>query len=110
MIRFRLHRNVKEIMLRLNAFIGNKLHADKALHYTDRCEENSAGGGSVHIVFIDSPYGANICYSEYLNNIGWISPEIENFYKELEKVMKECQRVLKPGKILGWLISDKWVK
>ena len=24
--------------------------------------------------------------------------------------MKECYRILKPGKILGWLIGDQWVK
>jgi hypothetical protein len=25
-------------------------------------------------------------------------------------VMAECHRVLKPGKVLGWLIGDQWVK
>ena len=24
--------------------------------------------------------------------------------------MKECYRILKPGKVLGWLIGDQWVK
>ncbi len=53
---------------------------------------------SVDMVFIDSPYGDNIKYNDHPDNIGHISAETEQFYEELEKVMKECYRVLKPGK------------
>lgn len=66
--------------------------------------------GSVDMVFIDSPYGDNIKYNEEPNNIGNISSESEEFYDELEKVMKESHRILKEGKVLGWLIGDQWVK
>lgn len=65
---------------------------------------------SVDMVFIDSPYGDNIRYNEHPDCIGKISAEDERFYDELEKVMKECHRILKPGKVLGWLIGDQWVK
>jgi excisionase family DNA binding protein len=65
---------------------------------------------SVDMIFIDSPYGDNIKYNEHPNNIGLISSEDEKFYDELEKVMKECHRILKPDKVLGWLIGDQWVK
>jgi len=65
---------------------------------------------SIDMVFVDSPYGDNIKYNEHSDCIGKISSEKELFYDELEKVMKECYRVLKPGKILGWLIGDQWVK
>lgn len=65
---------------------------------------------SVDMVFIDSPYGDNIRYNEHPDSIGKISAEDERFYDELEKVMKECFRILKPGKVLGWLIGDQWVK
>jgi len=65
---------------------------------------------SVDMVFIDSPYGDNIRYNDHLDDIGKISSENELFYEELEKVMKESQRILKEGKILGWLIGDQWVK
>jgi DNA modification methylase len=65
---------------------------------------------SVDMVFIDSPYGDNIKYNYHPNNIGNISSESEEFYDELEKVMKESHRVLKDGKVLGWLIGDQWVK
>lgn len=65
---------------------------------------------SVDMVFIDSPYGDNVDYSNDLRDIGKISAEDTKFYNELEKVAKEIYRVLKPGKVLGWLIGDQWVK
>jgi DNA modification methylase len=65
---------------------------------------------SIDMVFIDSPYGDNIKYNDKPNNIGNISAESEEFYDELEKVMKECHRILKDGKALGWLIGDQWVR
>jgi DNA modification methylase len=65
---------------------------------------------SVDMIFIDSPYGDNVRYNEHPDNIGNISSESEQFYDELEKVMKESHRILKEGKILGWLIGDQWVK
>jgi len=64
----------------------------------------------VDLVFIDSPYGDNIKYNDHPDNIGNISSETEQFYDELEKVIKESHRILKPGKVLGWLIGDQWVK
>jgi len=65
---------------------------------------------SVDMVFIDSPYGDNIKYNDEQENIGNISSESEEFYDELEKVMSESNRILKEGKVLGWLIGDQWVK
>jgi DNA modification methylase len=64
----------------------------------------------VDMIFVDSPYGDNIRYNENPDCIGKISSETERFYEELEKVMNECYRVLKTGKVLGWLIGDQWVK
>jgi DNA modification methylase len=65
---------------------------------------------SVDMVFIDSPYGDNIDYNDQPGNIGRISAEAEEFYEALDRVMAEVYRVLKPGKTLGWLIGDQWVK
>ena len=65
---------------------------------------------SVDLVFIDSPYGDNVNYSDEPEDIGKISCEDERFYHELEKVAIEAFRILKPGKVLGWLIGDQWVK
>jgi len=64
----------------------------------------------VDMIFVDSPYGDNIRYNDHPDNIGLISSEDDKFYEELEKVMNECYRVLKPGKVIGWLIGDQWVK
>jgi len=65
---------------------------------------------SVDMVFIDSPYGDNVSYSDDPENIGKISAEDPKFYEELGKVAKEVYRILKPGKVMGWLIGDQWVK
>lgn len=65
---------------------------------------------SVDMIFIDSPYGDNIDYNDHPGNIGKISAESEEFYKALDEVISECHRVLRPGKALGWLIGDQWVK
>lgn len=65
---------------------------------------------SVDMIFIDSPYGDNIKYNAHPDNIGNISSENTLFYDELEKVMRECHRILKKEKVIGWLIGDQWVK
>ncbi len=65
---------------------------------------------SVDMVFIDSPYSNNVKYNDHPDCIGKISCEDERFYDELEKVAKEIHRILKPGKVVGWLIGDQWVK
>jgi len=65
---------------------------------------------SVDMVFVDSPYSDNIKYSDHPECIGKISCEDELFFEELVKVANEAYRILKPGKVLGWLIADQWVK
>lgn len=65
---------------------------------------------SVDFVFIDSPYSDNIKYSDHPACIGRISCEKREFFDELEKVAKEACRILKPGKIMAWLIGDHWRK
>ena len=65
---------------------------------------------SIDMVFIDSPYGDNVSYSDDPENIGNLSAEGEEFYKALQLTAIELYRVLRPGKVLGWLIGDQWVK
>jgi len=65
---------------------------------------------SVDFVFIDSPYSNNIKYSDHPDCIGKISAGKEEFFEELEKVAKEIQRILRPGKTMAWLIGDHWRK
>lgn len=65
---------------------------------------------SVDMVFIDSPYSDNVNYSDHPDCIGKISCEDERFFHELESVAIEIHRILKPGKVMAWLIGDQWVK
>ncbi len=65
---------------------------------------------SVDFVFIDSPYSDNVKYSDHPDCIGKISCTREEFFDELEKVAKEIHRILKPNKVMGWLIGDHWRK
>ena len=65
---------------------------------------------TVDFVFIDSPYSDNIKYSSEPACIGKISCEKREFYDELEKVAKEIYRILKPGKVMSWVIADQWIK
>ena len=65
---------------------------------------------SIDFIFIDSPYSDNVKYSDHPGDIGNISCEKEEFFLELEKVTKEIHRILKPGKVIGWLIGDHWRK
>ena len=61
-------------------------------------------------VFIDSPYSDNVKYSDHPDCIGKISCENEKFFEELEKVVKEIYRILKPDQFMSWLIGDHWRK
>ena len=65
---------------------------------------------TVDMVFIDSPYSNNIHYNDHPQNIGHLSAESDEFYQSLDLVSQECHRILKPDKVIGWLIGDQWVK
>lgn len=61
----------------------------------------------VDFVFIDSPYSDNIKYSNDPRCIGKLSCEKEDFFIALDAVAKEVQRILKPTKVMAWLIGDQ---
>lgn len=63
---------------------------------------------SVDFVFIDSPYSDNVKYSDHPADIGNISCEHETFFDALEQVAREIGRILKPDKMMAWLIGDHW--
>ncbi|MFC1675229.1 TRM11 family SAM-dependent methyltransferase [Candidatus Omnitrophota bacterium] len=65
---------------------------------------------SVDLAFIDSPYSDNIIYSNDSRCIGKISCEKEAFFIALETVTKEIHRILKPTKVVAWLIGDQCKK
>jgi len=90
--------------------IGYDIHSTRPDIIKNDARQIPLGDNSVDMVFIDNPYVDNIRYNSEPKNIGNISSESEEFYDELEKVMKESHRILKEGKVLGWLIGDQWVK
>ena len=90
--------------------IGYDIHSTRSDIIQNDARSIPLDDNSVDMIFIDSPYGDNIKYNEAPQNIGNISSESEEFYDELEKVMKESHRILKDNKVLGWLIGDQWVK
>lgn len=90
--------------------IGYDIHPVRKDIIENNARSIPLSDNTVDLVFIDSPYGDNIRYNENPASIGKISSEKELFYDELEKVIKEAHRILKPGKTLGWLIGDQWVK
>lgn len=65
---------------------------------------------SVDFVFIDSPYSDNIKYSDEQGCIGKLSCEKDEFFVALDKVVQEIHRILKPEKVMAWLIGDQCKK
>lgn len=63
---------------------------------------------SVDLHIIDSPYSNNIRYSDAPQCLGKLSARSRVFYDEMEKVMREILRTLKPGGTLAWIISDEY--
>ncbi len=63
---------------------------------------------SVDFHFIDSPYSDNLRYSYDDRCLGRIPAISEQFYIEIEKVVKEIHRTLKSGRYAAWVISDEY--
>ena len=68
------------------------------------------GDNTVDFVFIDSPYSDNIKYSDDPRCIGKMSCEKKEFFIALDTVAKEIYRILKPTKVMAWLIGDQCKK
>ncbi len=90
--------------------IGYDIHQTRSDIIKNDSRKIPLEDNSIDMVFIDSPYGDNVNYSDDPENIGKLPAESEEFYDALEQTANELFRVLKPGKALGWLIGDQWVK
>jgi len=90
--------------------IGYDIHPERNDIIKNDARKIPLANDSVDMIFLDSPYGDNVNYGDDPRDIGKISAEDEKFYQDLEKVAKEIYRILRPGKVVGWLIGDQWVK
>jgi len=63
---------------------------------------------SVDLHFVDPPYSDNIHYSDEPACLGQISARTARWLEVMEQVARELHRTLKPGHVIGWLISDEY--
>jgi SAM-dependent methyltransferase len=66
--------------------------------------------GAAQLVFLDPPYGDHIEYSSDPNCIGKLSAYDPAFFREMDKALRECARVLAPGGHLGLYVCDYFEK
>ncbi len=61
-------------------------------------------------VFVDPPYGDNINYSDEISCIGHISAQEPAYFTEIEKVIREINRILRPNRYMSLYICDNYSK
>lgn len=62
------------------------------------------------VVFADPPYGNHIKYSDEPRCIGKLSPYGNDYYHEMDKVFRECCRILQPGGYFALYVCDFFIK
>lgn len=65
---------------------------------------------TVDFLFVDPPYSDHLSYSGDEKCIGRIKAEDPKYFEEMEKVIREIYRVLKPRRYMGLTISDSYKK
>jgi adenine-specific DNA-methyltransferase len=61
-------------------------------------------------VFIDPPYSDHIRYSGLKECIGELSAQHEKYFEAMHLVIKEINRVLRPGRYMSLYVSDSFEK
>lgn len=64
--------------------------------------------GKADFVFIDPPYSDHLAYSDDKRCIGKLSAFESAYFKEMEKVIAECDRVLRDRRCMALYISDSY--
>lgn len=65
---------------------------------------------SVDFIFVDPPYADHIDYSDHKKCIGKTSALDGSYYVQMDLVIKELVRVLKPDKYMALYVSDSYKK
>lgn len=65
---------------------------------------------TVDLVFLDPPYSTHVDYSEHKNCIGKLDSRGPDYYREMEKVILEAHRILKPKATFALYVSDSFKK
>jgi len=66
--------------------------------------------GKADFVFVDPPYGDNVNYSDEKECIGKLPAYDEEYFKAMEKVIGEINRVLKPDRYMALYVCDYFDK
>lgn len=66
--------------------------------------------GKADFVFIDPPYSDHVEYSEDRRCIGKLSAFEREYFNEMEKVIKECHRILRNKRCMALYVSDTYEK
>lgn len=61
-------------------------------------------------VFVDPPYSDHIEYSDDRRCIGKLSAFEPGYFRAMTDVIKECDRVLRPGRCMALYVSDTYQK
>jgi adenine-specific DNA-methyltransferase len=61
-------------------------------------------------VFIDPPYSDHIVYSDDKRCIGKLTAFEPGYFREMRKVIEECDRILRPGRCMALYVSDTYQK
>lgn len=63
---------------------------------------------SVDFVFCDPPYGTHLRYSGRAECIGELDAHGEAYYRAMDQVFAEWERVLRPDRSLALYVGDSW--
>lgn len=66
--------------------------------------------GKADFVFMDPPYSDHIVYSDDRRCIGKLTAFEEGYFKEMRRVIRECDRILKPKRCMALYVSDTYQK
>jgi adenine-specific DNA-methyltransferase len=66
--------------------------------------------GAADLIFLDPPYGDHVHYSDHPGCIGHLSAFDSRYFEAMGTALRECARVLKPGRMLGLYVCDFFQK